>query len=64
MSKLNSKKDKLDAQLNKLKTAAEKADYETKVPQNVREQNQQKVGPHAFILLSVHDTWFSINRMI
>lgn len=41
--KLEEKKSKLDGQLNKLQEAAAKADYETKVPENVRQQNKEKV---------------------
>jgi len=41
---LEEKKSKLDGQLNKLQEAAAKADYETKVPENVRQQNKEKVN--------------------
>lgn len=44
VGKLEEKKSKLDGQLNKLQEAAAKADYETKVPENVRQQNKEKVN--------------------
>ena len=45
ISKLNGKKDRLAGQLQKLKDAASKEDYTTKVPEEVRQQNSQKVSP-------------------
>ena len=44
IDKLQDKKSKLNAHLGKLREAADKPDYAQKVPENVRQQNQQKVG--------------------
>ena len=43
IGKLNGKKDRLSGQLQKLQDAAAKEDYTTKVPEDVRQQNSQKV---------------------
>ena len=43
MAKLSDKKSKLSNQLKKLQEAAAKPDYVTKVPENVRTQNAEKV---------------------
>ena len=43
VAKLEDKKLKLSSQIKRLQEATTKPDYETKVPQNVREQNQEKV---------------------
>ena len=43
MAKLGDKKTKLSNQLKKLQEAAAKPDYVTKVPENIRTQNTEKV---------------------
>lgn len=43
ISKLEDKSSKLQTQLGKLKDSAAKSDYQTKVPENVRQQNTEKV---------------------
>ncbi|XP_074654365.1 valine--tRNA ligase-like [Tubulanus polymorphus] len=43
MTKIDEKKVKLDQQLTKLVTEMQKADYETKVPEDVRKQNSEKM---------------------
>lgn len=44
IGKLNGKKERLSGQLQKLKDASAKDDYTTKVPEEVRQQNSQKVS--------------------
>jgi valyl-tRNA synthetase len=43
VTKLESKFDKLTSQVKKLEETAGKADYEKKVPEDVRSQNTEKV---------------------
>ena len=55
VSKLEAKKQRLEAQNQKLRDAAGKADYTTKVPEKVRQQNAEKVrdGLTSLILYEV-----------
>jgi len=43
VSKLKEKNVKLESQLNKLKDSAAQPNYETNVPENIRQQNNEKV---------------------
>ena len=43
MTKLGGKKDRLTAQLEKIQTDMAKADYTTKVPEEIQKQNSEKV---------------------
>ena len=43
VGKLQEKQGKLQSQLEKLKQSVAKPDYESKVPENVRQQNTEKV---------------------
>ena len=44
MTKLGGKKDRLTAQLEKIQTDMAKADYATKVPEEIQKQNSEKVA--------------------
>ena len=43
-TKLGGKKDKLTAQLEKIQADMGKADYSTKVPEEIQKQNSEKVS--------------------
>ena len=58
IAKLGDKKTKLSNQLKKLQEAAAKPDYITKVPENVRTQNTEKV----FGILVVFDIEIGIEH--
>lgn len=49
--KLDSKKDALGKQLKKLQDAAAIESYESKVPEEIRNQNSEKVNGKMFIIL-------------
>ena len=54
-TKLQDKKNKLEDQRKGLEKAAEKADYITKVPENVRQQNTEKVIVFISVIKKISD---------
>ena len=52
IQKLEAKKEKVSAKLQKLNEAISARDYLTKVPENVRQGNDEKVRSTSFILFS------------
>lgn len=66
VTKLEGKKDTLGKQLKKLQDASTVTDYQTKVPEEVRTQNSEKVSPVICSLLYIsfisHTTFFFFVR--
>ena len=61
IAKLGDKRTKLSNQLKKLQEAAAKPDYVTKVPENVRTQNTEKVSQTESVIQQIKKMWTNLS---